>query len=137
MRITEPGFHEEVFGLNGQGHRDCEAVGWVCFGEVEGLQKRCGGEDSFLPGEGSADAGSRAIALERKSGYEPCDSLPCQLIISSAYERFPGVGRQSVEGFFVHALGAESLGVWTVYLQGEKENISNGGIQHLPRTAFI
>ena len=69
MRIAEVGFHEEVFGLDGQGHRDREAVGWVCFGEVEGLEECCGGEDSFLPGEGAADAGSSAISLGgRRSG---------------------------------------------------------------------
>lgn len=66
MRVAQLSFHEEVFGLDGQGHCDCEAVGWVCFGEVEGLEEGCGGEDGFLPGEGSADAASCAIALERK-----------------------------------------------------------------------
>jgi hypothetical protein len=65
MRVAESGFHEEVFRLDGQGHRNIEAVGWVCFGEVESLEECCGGEDSFLPGEGSADASPRAIALAK------------------------------------------------------------------------
>lgn len=54
------------------------------------------------------------------SGLCHFSALPTEFC-KSTYERFPGVGRQSVEGFFVHALGAESLDVWAIYLQGEKD----------------
>jgi hypothetical protein len=118
MRVAEPGFHEKVFGLYGQGHRDCETVGRICFGEVKGLDECCGGEDGFLPGERAANATSRAISLEWKERLGAVLSLCVikRLSWSGAYEWLPGIVWQRVEGFFVHALRAESLDVLAVHL---------------------
>ena len=137
VRVAESGFHEKVFGLDGQGHCDIQAIGWVCFGEVEGLEKCCGGEDSFLPGEGSADAGSRAIALEERA-VRSCVIICVgkQCCSKGTYEWFPSIGRQGVECFFIHALRAERLSVWTVHLQVEEKTSATAAINIL-RTVFI